>query len=208
MTGSGTIGSCASVEWGPALDSEAAASSQPAPADGDRQLDFRPGMDMQWEVTRTTADTAGELFEATNWVAAGMGGPPVHVHPTAEESYAVVEGTMDVFMNGEWKTLRAGETATVPADVPHTLRNSSTEPVRIVNVHRPALRFESFFREMHALIRAGKIKRLPPKDPRSAIYAAMLFGKYPAEIRVVKPPPAIFKALALIGRGLGFKLEG
>jgi hypothetical protein len=35
---------------------------------------------------------------------------------------------------------------------------------------------------MHRLIHEGKIKRLPPKDPRSAIYAAMLFGKYPDEI--------------------------
>jgi mannose-6-phosphate isomerase-like protein (cupin superfamily) len=207
MTELGTVWSCTSVEWDPALDSGAAASDS-ARANAGRQLDFRPGMDMQWEVTRTTADTAGELFEATNWVAAGMGGPPVHVHPTAEESYAVVEGTMDVFVGGEWTTLRAGETATVPPDTPHTLRNSSPEPVRIVNVHRPALKFESFFREMHALIGAGKIKRLPPKDPRSAIYAAMLFQKYPAEIRVVKPPNGIFKALAVIGRGLGFKLEG
>jgi hypothetical protein len=28
---------------------------------------------------------------------------------------------------------------------------------------------------MVALIREGKIKRLPPKEPRSAIYAAMVF---------------------------------
>jgi hypothetical protein len=35
-----------------------------------------------------------------------------------------------------------------------------------VNIHRPAQRFESFFRDMHRLIHEGKIKRLPPKDPR------------------------------------------
>jgi hypothetical protein len=35
----------------------------------------------------------------------------------------------------------------------------------------------------------------------------MLFDKYPDEIRVVKPPSGVFKALALVGRGLGFKLE-
>jgi hypothetical protein len=78
--------------------------------------------------------------------------------------------------------------------------------VRIVNVHRPALQFESFFRELHALIRQGKIKHLPPKEPRSAIYVAMLFSKYPEEIRVVKPPGGVFKTLALVGRALGFKL--
>jgi hypothetical protein len=35
----------------------------------------------------------------------------------------------------------------------------------------------------------------------------MLFGKYPNEIRVVKPPNGVFRALALIGKALGFKLE-
>jgi glyoxylate utilization-related uncharacterized protein len=136
-----------------------------------------------------------------------MAGPPVHVHPTAEESYEVIGGVLDVFVDGEWRTLRAGEAATAPAGVPHTLRNATTEPVHLINVHRPALRFESFFREMHALIQQGKIKRLPPKDPRSAIYVAMLFTKYPNEIRVTKPPNGVFKALALVGRALRFKLE-
>ena len=95
----------------------------------------------------------------------------------------------------------------VPAGVAHTLRNTTKEPVRLVNIHRPALRFESFFREMQGLIERGKIKHLPPKEPRSAIYVAMLFGKYPEEIRVVKPPSAVFKALAALGRALGFKLD-
>jgi mannose-6-phosphate isomerase-like protein (cupin superfamily) len=174
---------------------------------GDRQLDFHPGMEMRWEITRSTADTAGELFEATNWIGPGMVGPPVHVHPTAEESYEVIEGALDIFVDGDWRTLRAGESASAPAGVPHTLRNATTEPVRIVNIHRPALQFESLFREMHALIGQGKIKRLPPKEPRSAIYVALLFGKYPEEIRVTKPPNGVFKALAFLGRALGFKLE-
>jgi mannose-6-phosphate isomerase-like protein (cupin superfamily) len=162
---------------------------------------------MRWEITRGAADTAGELFEATNWIGPGMAGPPLHVHPTAEESYEVIEGALDLCVDGDWRTVRAGESATAPAGVPHTLRNATKEPVRIVNIHRPALQFESMFREMQSLIAQGKIKALPPKEPRSAIYVAMLFGKYPNEIRVVKPPSGVFKALATVGRALGFKLE-
>jgi hypothetical protein len=59
---------------------------------------------------------------------------------------------------------------------------------------------------LHRLIHEGKIKRLPPKEPRSAIYAAMLFGKYPDEIRATKPPNQVFQALALVGRALRFKI--
>jgi mannose-6-phosphate isomerase-like protein (cupin superfamily) len=170
------------------------------------RLDFRPGMGMWWEITRSTEDTSGELFEATNWIEPRMPGPPVHVHPTAEESYEVVEGALEVFVNGEWSPVHAGEKTTVPAGTPHSVRNASDEPARIVNIHQPAERFESFFRDMHRLIHEGKIKRLPPKDPRSAIYAAMLFGKYPDEIRATKPPNQVFQALALVGKALRFKI--
>ena len=187
---------------------EGSPSGSGAAAEGsERRLDFHPGIEMRWEITRSTADTGGELFEATNWLDARMTGPPVHVHPTAEESYEVIEGALDVFVDGEWRTLRAGETATAPAGVPHTLRSATAEPVRLVNIHRPALQFESFFRQMHALIHQGKIKRLPPKEPRSAIYVAMLFSEHPNEIRATKPPNGVFKALALVGRALGFRLE-
>ena len=119
----------------------------------------------------------------------------------------MIEGAADVFMDGRWRTVRAGESVTVPAGIPHTIKNSSREPVRLVNTHRPALRFEAMFREMHGLIQQGKIKRLPPKDPRSAIYAAMLFAKYPDEARMVKPPQALFNSLARLGRVLGLTLE-
>ena len=188
-------------------DADQGGSRSPeTPGGDDRRLDFRPGMGMWWEITRSTEDTSGALFEATNWIEPRMPGPPVHVHPTAEESYEVIEGRLEVFMNGEWSPVRAGEKATVPAGVPHSVRNASDGRARIVNIHQPAQRFESFFRDMHRLIHEGKIKRLPPKDPRSAIYAAMLFGRYPNEIRAIKPPNQVFQLLALIGRALRFKI--
>lgn len=37
----------------------------------DRRLDFRPGMGMWWEITRSTEDTSGELFEAANGPSPG-----------------------------------------------------------------------------------------------------------------------------------------
>jgi hypothetical protein len=42
------------------------------------------------EVTRSTADTSGEPFEATNWIDADTAGPPAHVLPAADESYTVL----------------------------------------------------------------------------------------------------------------------
>jgi hypothetical protein len=59
---------------------------------------------------------------------------------------------------------------------------------------------------MVALIREGKIKRLPPKEPRSAIYAAMVFVSYPDVSRPAGPLNAVFKTMALIGKAFRFRL--
>jgi mannose-6-phosphate isomerase-like protein (cupin superfamily) len=187
-------------------DHKAVGESKSVATPGDRELDFHPGMGMRWEITRSAEDTAGELFESKNWLDPRMAGPPVHVHPDAEESFEVIEGVLDVFIEGEWSSVGAGETATVPAGVPHTLRNATDEPVTAFTRIRPAGRSEAFFHDMHALIREGKVKRLPPKEPRSAIYAAMLFGKYPDVIRPTKPPNQVFQTLARVGRALRFKI--
>lgn len=149
---------------------------------------------------------AADTFEASKLTAVVPPGDDGRDDHRYRPPYEVIEGALEVFMNGNWSPVRAGEKATVPAGVPHSVRNASDEPARIVNIHRPAQRFESFFRDMHRLIHEGKIKRLPPKDPRSAIYAAMLFGKYPDEIRATKPPNQVFQALALVGGALRFKI--
>ena len=118
----------------------------------------------------------------------------------------MTEGVLDLYIDGEWSSFGAGETATMPPNVPHTLRNAGDELVTCFTRIRPAGTSEAFFYDMHRLIRERKIKRLPPNGPGSAIYAAMLFGKYPDWIRTTKPPNQVFQALALVGRALRFKI--
>lgn len=177
------------------------------PIDADRELDFHPGMGMRWEVTQSTDETSGALFESTNWIDPRMPGPPPHVHPSSEESFEVLEGSLDVCIDGECRTLGPGESVTVPPGQAHTLRNASDQPLTTITRIRPAGRSEELFRNMHRLIGEGKLKRLPPKEPGSAIYAAMLFDRYSDEIRVIGPLRGVFKALALTGRALRFKLD-
>lgn len=81
-----------------------------------------------------------------------------HVHPYQEETYAVQEGSMEVLIDRTWFTLEVGQSATVPANTPHAFRNRSDETVRFLNEHRPALRFEEYFRAVHGLSAGGKIK--------------------------------------------------
>jgi quercetin dioxygenase-like cupin family protein len=173
-------------------------------ANQDRILDFGP-IGMWWEITKSTADTGGEFFEAVNVLAPEFAGPPLHIHPTAEEVYQVVTGTLDVCVGGQWRTLEAGESVTVPPNTAHTLKNESGAEVRLINVHRPAQQFEKFFRGLHRLSASGSVT-FPPRGLRSAILLSMLFAKYPQEVVSVKPPRWLMTILARVGRILRFKL--
>jgi mannose-6-phosphate isomerase-like protein (cupin superfamily) len=161
---------------------------------------------MWWEIVKGAADTRGKYLETINHIGPSRGGPPVHAHETAEETFEVLEGRLDVLAHDAWTTLAAGESVTLPIGTPHTVENRSGEQLVFVNTHRPALRFEEMFREMHALVSAGKLA-LPPRGPRTAIYGAMLFTKYRNEQRVTKPPQAVFAALTRVGRTFGMTLD-
>jgi hypothetical protein len=128
------------------------------------------------------------------------------VHPNSEESFEVIEGSLDICRDGTWGTVHAGEAATVPAGLPHTLRNASDEPAKTVTRFSLGGRSEAFFRDMHRLIQEGKISRLPPTEPRSAIYAAMQIYNYPDEIRATGALNGVFDAPAFIGRRLRFRV--
>ena len=174
--------------------------------DADRRLDFHPAMGMRWEITRSTEETSGELFESTNWLDARVPGPPLHVHPNSVESFELIEGSFEVFKDGAWTTLSPGETAIIPAGVPHTFRTAGDQPAKIVTRIQPAGNSEAFFRDIHRLIHSGKVKRLPPNGPRAAIYAAMLYDRYPDEVRPTGALGWVFKALTVVGKTLRFEL--
>ena len=144
-----------------------------------RRIDFRPGMDMCWEILRNGEDTDGEVLEANSWLGPHSPSPPVHVHDNAEDSFEIVEGRLDVKLDGTWRTYGPGERAAAAPGHRHTLRNTHDEPVRFINRHRPAADYEGFFRDMASLTSTGKMGAGTPHSPRQAIYAAMLFTSPP-----------------------------
>ena len=165
-------------------------------------LDFRPHADMRWEITRD-----GEALEMRNWFGPRAGGPPVHVHDAAEESFEVVEGRLEVCVGGEWRMLGPGDKAVIAPGVPHTLRGHPEMSGTVLNIHRPALRYAEFFREFHRLVQTGAVT-LPPKDPRSLLVFGVLFTTYPDLQRTVKPPQAVVDVLGRIGRAAGVRVRG
>src|SRR2546421_2932223 len=94
-------------------------------------------------LTRSTADTGGESVEFEFIFPKNCFAPPPHIHSDQVEEYEVLEGVFDVIVDGERHSLAAGESASVQVGAVHTFANPSG-PVRVRNVHRPALGFEDF----------------------------------------------------------------
>lgn len=101
------------------------------------------------------------------------------MHPNSEESFEVIEGSLEVAMDGEWSSVQAGEQATVPAGVPHTLRNATDEPIKMVTIVQPAGRSEEFFRDLHRLIQEAGWCAAPCPTRRSGSPTRYSFAPIP-----------------------------
>lgn len=167
-------------------------------------LDLSP-IGAVFHVTKTAEDTGGGAFEMEWVLTPRSSGTPVHIHPDATESYEVLEGKLDLYVDGEWRTLSAGEKASVAPGVPHTFRNPADSPSRVYNTHAPAMRFGEYFESLHRVVRSGAV-RADRMTPRAILYLAMLMTSFDAEIRSVRPPHAVMKTLAGIGRLLGYQV--
>jgi quercetin dioxygenase-like cupin family protein len=123
-------------------------------------------------VRRPAADTDGAFVEMEFVLPPGCVPPPPHVHPQQIEEYEVLAGRFDVVVEGRWRTLAPGESASVPVGALHTFRNRSGETVRVRNRHSPAMRFEEFIERACRTLQAAGVKR--KRDPRVALYLSMV----------------------------------
>jgi len=150
-------------------------------------------------VRRPAAETDGESVEMEFVLPSGCVPPPPHIHPRQVEEYEVLEGRFDVVVDGDWRTLAPGESATVPIGALHTFRNRSGDVVRVRNWHRPAMRFEDFIERTCRILQAAGVKR--KRDPRVYLYLSLVMLEFddtlvPGRRRERVP----MEALALIAR--------
>ncbi|HEX6576690.1 MAG TPA: cupin domain-containing protein, partial [Gemmatimonadaceae bacterium] len=131
---------------------------------------------------------------------------PAHIHPSATESYHVLEGALDVQINGKWKTLSAGESDSVPPGVPHTFRNSTDAVTRVHNTHAPAMRFEEYFSAIDRIVRSGRV-RTDRMTPKAMLYLAPVMMQFKEEIVSVSPPNPVVAFAAMVARMLGYKID-
>ncbi len=169
----------------------------------EKVLDLRSVFGFEARVTAPAGATGGEYVEMDVMAQPGSG-TLIHRHPEQEETYRVLEGTLEVFRDGRWHAVPAGESFAVSRGTVHGFRNASGAPVRFLNVHRPALAFQEHLETLDRLRKEGKIRET--KDPRSLIYMSMSAIEHRPDV-AVKPPQWVIRGLAFIGRRLGYRLD-
>jgi uncharacterized cupin superfamily protein len=94
------------------------------------------------------------------------GGPGPHRHDF-EESFTILEGEIETTFRGKKSVVRAGETINIPANAPHSFRNASQNPVRLLCICAPAGQ-EKFFAEVGIAV-ASRATVAPALDEAAQI---------------------------------------
>lgn len=92
----------------------------------------------------TPYDTLGDYDLMMAETPPQVQGPPPHFHNNFKESFLIIEGEMEFFINGEVKNVRAGESVDIPPKTLHTFGNKSNSTCKWVNIHSPK-GFRGFF---------------------------------------------------------------
>ena len=74
---------------------------------------------------------------------------PVHIHPTQDEFILVIEGELDLKLDGVWSKAKAGDLVRMPRGVPHGYFNKSDAPARALFWVSPAGKLEALFNALH-----------------------------------------------------------
>ena len=105
------------------------------------------------EVLLSGETSAGELAVIDEVIESDFDGPPLHLHPSFDEGFYVLEGELTFRVADEILTGGPGTFAFAQRGTPHTFANLSGERARVLVICTPA-GFERYFERLAAR-RAG-----------------------------------------------------
>ena len=117
-----------------------------------KRVEPSPQEDLFFKATGEDTDGRFDYVEGT---IRHLGGPPMHVHHSQDETFYVVEGTLRFKVGEEMFDLAAGDFAYIPRGVAHGYVNMGQEPVRGLGIFVPG-GFDRFMDE---------VGQLPPGPP-------------------------------------------
>ena len=94
-------------------------------------------------------------------------GPPRHIHSREDEIFYILEGTYELHVGEEHRTVSAGASAVLPRNIPHGFRNIASTPGRLLCIIAPG-GFEDYF--------LAVANCSPPPSPAQLLELARPFG--------------------------------
>ena len=85
---------------------------------------------------------------------------PPHVHPTQDEFIAILEGELEVELDGQRHKAPAGSLVKMPRGIPHGYFNKSEKPARALFWVSPMQKLEALFDKLHNLTDPAEVVRI------------------------------------------------
>src|SRR5437762_3315605 len=109
----------------------------------------------------TTGEETNGKYAMLEAIVPPGGGPPPHVHSREEESFYVLEGEITFRIGDERLVASAGMFANMPVGMPHSFKNESRKPAKMLISVEPA-GLEKMFFEFGVELPEGSTTALPP----------------------------------------------
>jgi quercetin dioxygenase-like cupin family protein len=130
------------------------------------------------------------------WFEPG-GNLPEHFHPSLEEHWQAVEGTLRAKVGDAWRELRPGDDPVfVGRDVRHAIKNESGREAHGLSRVVPGGRLREFLTEASRAAQEGLYnERNMPTSWRGALWIAKFAYRFRDETVMCSPPPALQRVL-------------
>ncbi len=105
------------------------------------------------------------------------GGPPPHIHSREEEGFVVLEGEITFQVGDKRIVAKAGTFANIPVGTPHSFKNESDQPAKMIITVAPA-GLEKMFFEVSMPVEQGTTSapKPTPADFERLLKAAPKYG--------------------------------
>jgi quercetin dioxygenase-like cupin family protein len=97
----------------------------------------------------TPADT-NDQFSLAEYLVMPGSGPPLHVHSREDESFWILQGRIAFAVAGQRIDATAGSFVFAPRGIPHTFRNVSDAPAKMLLMVTPPANFQAFLAAIFA----------------------------------------------------------
>ncbi|MEL6150433.1 MAG: D-lyxose/D-mannose family sugar isomerase [Chloroflexota bacterium] len=148
----------------------------------------------------TFLERTPDLLKFEDTLPGNMAGVPPHIHDRQTETFTVLDGVFHAVIDGEHKTLNAGESITVPAGVAHSFHTKNSGPVKLLVELSPALDYETFFRTMASDQAQQRLAPFQIAVMTQDLDLGFYLGGIPKAVQNV-----MFAGVAAIARMLGYR---